>query len=83
MSCGEQEKLRARITATRSPRHTHASELANSEAIAEDFPDASGHSVYASGPPVMIGALKEVFDNNGLDAEFFYSDAFDYAAENE
>jgi CDP-4-dehydro-6-deoxyglucose reductase len=53
------------------------------DAIAQDFPDASGHSVYASGPPVMVDALKEVFDSNGLDAEFFYSDAFDYAAENE
>jgi len=52
-------------------------------AIAEDFPDASGHSVYASGPPVMVDALKEVFEHNGLDTEFFYSDAFDYAAENE
>lgn len=53
------------------------------EAIAQDFPDASGHSVYASGPPVMVNALKEVFKNHGLDTEFFYSDAFDYAAENE
>ncbi len=53
------------------------------DAIAQDFPDAEGHSVYASGPPVMVNALKEVFKNNGLDADFFYSDAFDYAAENE
>ena len=53
------------------------------EAIAKDFPDTSGHSVYASGPPVMIDALRETFRNSGLDEEFFYSDAFDYAAENE
>jgi hypothetical protein len=31
----------------------------------------------------MVNALKEVFKNHGLDTEFFYSDAFDYAAENE
>jgi len=53
------------------------------DAIAEDFADASGHSVYASGPPVMIDALRDVFNKNGLNPDFFYSDAFDYAAENE
>lgn len=53
------------------------------EAIKQDFPDASGHSVYASGPPVMVDSLRETFSKNGLNTEFFYSDAFDYAAENE
>jgi len=53
------------------------------ETINNDLPDASGFSVYVSGPPVMVNALQETFINNGLDEEFFYSDAFDYAAANE
>jgi len=53
------------------------------QAILNDIADASGHSVYASGPPVMVNALKQAFESRGLDSEFFYSDAFDYAAENE
>ena len=50
------------------------------EAVAEDISEASDLSVYASGPPVMVDALMEVFQARGLPGDFYYSDAFDYAA---
>lgn len=53
------------------------------EAIQEDISNASGFSVYASGPPVMVNALRETFLARGLESDFFYSDAFDYAAAGE
>ncbi len=53
------------------------------EAILRQQADLSAHSVYASGPPVMIEALRESLPGQGLDSDFFYTDAFDYAAETE
>lgn len=53
------------------------------EAIEQDIDDASAYSVYASGPPVMVDALRESFSDRGLPEDFFYSDAFDYAAASE
>jgi CDP-4-dehydro-6-deoxyglucose reductase len=47
------------------------------EAVAQDFPDLSGHEVYACGNPLMVDAARNVFvRNNGLAAENFLSDAF-------
>ena len=51
------------------------------EAVLVDFPDLSPFTVYASGPPVMVGAGREGFIAHGLDATRFPSDSFDYAYE--
>lgn len=53
------------------------------EAIARQQTDFSQYSVYASGPPVMIEALKQVLPEKGLNEDCFYTDAFDYAAQSE
>lgn len=53
------------------------------ETILRRHPDLSADSIYASGPPVMIDALRDSLPNNALDEEFFYTDAFDYAAASE
>lgn len=50
------------------------------ETILRNHADLSEHAVYASGPPVMINALKNSLPNNKLDNDFFYTDSFDYAA---
>ena len=51
------------------------------EAVLADFPDLSGHEVYASGPPPMVAAAREVFPEHGLDLERLFFDSFDYAHE--
>jgi CDP-4-dehydro-6-deoxyglucose reductase len=43
----------------------------------EDFPDLSGHQVYACGAPVMVEAARKDFTTScKLPEEEFYSDAF-------
>jgi CDP-4-dehydro-6-deoxyglucose reductase len=49
------------------------------EAVLADFPDLSGHDVYASGPPAMIEAIRASFPPHGLPREQLYFDSFDYA----
>jgi len=51
------------------------------EAVLADFPDLSGHEVYASGPPPMVTAARELFPERGLDLERLFFDSFDYAYE--
>ena len=51
------------------------------EAVLADFPDLSGHEVYASGPPPMVTAARELFPEQGLDLERLFFDSFDYAHE--
>ena len=53
------------------------------ETIVARHADISDYSVYASGPPVMINALKASLPDNGLNSDYFYTDAFDYAAQSE
>ncbi len=53
------------------------------ETIARQQTDLSKCSLYASGPPVMIEALKQALPEKGLNQDFFYTDAFDYAAQSE
>ena len=53
------------------------------ETIARQQTDLSQYSIYASGPPVMIEALKQALPEKGLNEDFFYTDAFDYAAQSE
>ena len=51
------------------------------EAVLADFPDLAGHEVYASGPPPMVRAARELFPEHGLDLERLFFDSFDYAYE--
>ena len=53
------------------------------EAIMRNHADLAQHSIYASGPPVMIDALQKNLPENGLNPDTFYTDAFDYAAASE
>lgn len=50
-------------------------------AVMEDFPDLSGHQVYACGVPVMVDAAHRDFTSKcGLPDEEFFSDSFTPAA---
>jgi len=46
------------------------------EVVAADFPDLSNYQLYASGPPEMVFAGKELFLKQGLDERLIYSDLF-------
>lgn len=49
------------------------------EAVLADFPDLSGHQVYACGAPPMIEAARRDFcAQSGLPAEEFFADAFTF-----
>ena len=51
-------------------------------AVMEDFPDLSGHQVYACGVPAMIEAARSDFITRcGLKDEDFFADAFSFAAD--
>jgi CDP-4-dehydro-6-deoxyglucose reductase len=53
-------------------------------AVLDDYPDLSGHQVYACGAPAMIDAARRDFTQlRALPAEQFYADSFTYAAETE
>jgi CDP-4-dehydro-6-deoxyglucose reductase len=46
-------------------------------AVMEDFPDLSGHQVYACGAPVMVDAARRDFTSRcGLPEEEFFADSF-------
>ena len=46
-------------------------------AVLEDFPDLSGHQVYACGAPIVVDSAKRDFGAQaGLPAEEFFADAF-------
>ncbi|MFO7604480.1 MAG: CDP-6-deoxy-delta-3,4-glucoseen reductase [Gammaproteobacteria bacterium] len=49
------------------------------EAIAADYADLTPYEIYASGPPAMVYAGQDVFEKQGLDLQYYYSDAFEYA----
>lgn len=52
------------------------------QAVMQDFPDLSGHQVYACGAPVMVESAKRDFVANcQLPADEFYADAFTSAAD--
>ncbi|MES3024677.1 MAG: CDP-6-deoxy-delta-3,4-glucoseen reductase [Pseudomonadota bacterium] len=47
------------------------------QAVIEDFPDLSGHQVYACGAPIVVdSARRDYVERCGLPAEEFYADAF-------
>jgi len=51
-------------------------------AVMEDFPELSGHQVYACGVPIMVEAAHRDFTSKcGLPDEEFFSDSFTPAAE--
>ena len=51
-------------------------------AVMQDFPDLSGHQVYACGAPVMVESARRDFsDRCGLPPEEFYADSFLTAAD--
>lgn len=51
------------------------------QAVLEDFPDLSGHEVYACGNPLMIDAARDSFVSRaGLSPETFHADSFVTAA---
>jgi CDP-4-dehydro-6-deoxyglucose reductase len=55
------------------------------EAVLADLAASGGATglarfdVYASGPPAMIGAVREHFPARGMDPARFFFDSFDYA----
>jgi len=52
------------------------------QAVMEDFPDLSGHQVYACGVPVMVDAARNDFTTRcGLPLEEFYADSFTTTAD--
>ena len=47
-------------------------------AIMEDYADLSQYEIYGSGAPAMVYAGRDEFVKNGLDLDYYYSDAFEY-----
>lgn len=50
------------------------------DAVAADYPDASGLDLYAAGPPVMVRAMHDAAIARGLPEAHFYSDPFEWGA---
>ncbi len=48
-------------------------------AIAEDVTHLGDYDIYASGPPVMVKAGRDIFIAQGLPVERYFSDAFEFA----
>lgn len=47
------------------------------KAVLEDFPDLSGHQIYACGAPIVVDSARaEYTANAGLPADEFYADSF-------
>ena len=44
--------------------------------VMEDFPDMSGHQVYACGAPIVVDSARADFARAGLPAEEFFADSF-------
>jgi CDP-4-dehydro-6-deoxyglucose reductase len=51
------------------------------EAVLADYPNLSGHQVYACGAPAMIEAALRDFTAHGLPAGEFFADAFTFASQ--
>ena len=49
------------------------------EQVAAAYPDLSGHALYASGPPAMVTAAKQVALTAGLNPDHLHYDSFDDA----
>lgn len=51
------------------------------QAVIDDHPDMSGFDVYMAGPPVMVDAGKQAFQQAGLTMDHMFSDSFDFAGD--
>lgn len=52
------------------------------QAVLQDFPDLSGHQVYACGAPIVVeSAKRDYVARAGLPEEAFFADAFTSAAD--
>ncbi|HEX5739174.1 MAG TPA: CDP-6-deoxy-delta-3,4-glucoseen reductase, partial [Hydrogenophaga sp.] len=52
------------------------------KAVLEDFPDLSGHQVYACGAPIVVESARAEYSTlAGLPAEEFFADSFTTAAD--
>jgi CDP-4-dehydro-6-deoxyglucose reductase len=49
------------------------------EAAFADHPQLAQYDVYASGPPVMVEAVRHHFSEQGLPADQLFFDSFDFA----
>jgi len=49
------------------------------EAVLSDFDDLSSFDTYTCGPPAMITAAEQSFQEKGMDKAHFYYDSFDFA----
>ena len=50
------------------------------EAVLKYFPSLDKFEVYASGPPPMVTAAREAFSTQGLEADSFFYDSFEFGA---
>lgn len=48
------------------------------DAICADFTDLGNFEVYGSGPPAMVHAGSDAFAKQGLNLDYYYSDAFEF-----
>jgi CDP-4-dehydro-6-deoxyglucose reductase len=51
------------------------------DAVSADYPDMSAIEVYASGPPAMIEAIKQLGAARGLTPDRLHFDSFEYASD--
>ncbi len=51
------------------------------ERVLADYPDLSGHDVYAAGPPEMIEAIKRDLAARGLPDDRLFYDSFEFAGD--
>jgi CDP-4-dehydro-6-deoxyglucose reductase, E3 len=49
------------------------------DAVLADYPDLSGHEVYASGPPPMVESIRARFPTHGLLEDRLHYDSFEFA----
>ncbi|MCK5640102.1 MAG: CDP-6-deoxy-delta-3,4-glucoseen reductase [Gammaproteobacteria bacterium] len=49
------------------------------DAVINDFDDLSAYEVYACGAPAMVYTARDTLMTKGLDSNYYYSDAFEYA----
>ena len=46
------------------------------QAVLQDFPDLSGHQVYACGAPIVVDSARRDYLSAGLPEDEFFADAF-------
>lgn len=51
------------------------------QSVAQHYPDLSGFDIYMSGPPPMINAAVDLFNQQGAEKQNMFSDAFEFSAD--